>query len=35
VGEDYAFRSACRKKDVTVRDTVLKMLPMPSAQLST
>jgi exodeoxyribonuclease V alpha subunit len=28
VGEDYAFRSACRKKDVTVRDTVLKMLPM-------
>ena len=29
VGEDYAFRSACRKKDVTVRDTVLKMLPMP------
>ncbi|MGD0237426.1 MAG: AAA family ATPase [Syntrophorhabdales bacterium] len=29
VGEDYAFRSACRKKDVTVRDTVLKMLPVP------
>ena len=29
VGEDYAFRSACWKKDVTVRDTVLKMLPMP------
>ena len=28
VGEDYAFRSACRKKDVTVRDTVLKMLPV-------
>jgi exodeoxyribonuclease V alpha subunit len=28
VGEDYAFRSACRKKDVTVRDTVLKMLPI-------
>ncbi len=27
MGEDYAFRSACRKKDVTVRDTVLKMLP--------
>jgi exodeoxyribonuclease V alpha subunit len=29
VGEDYAFKSACRKKDVTVRDTVLKMLPIP------
>jgi len=29
VGEDYAFRSACRKKDVTVRHTVLKMLPIP------
>ncbi len=26
MGEDYAFQSACRKKDVTVRDTVLKML---------
>ena len=30
VGEDYAFRSACREKDVTVRDTVLKMLPVAS-----
>jgi len=28
VGEDYAFRSACRKKDVVIRDTVLKMFSM-------
>jgi len=26
VGEDYAFRAACRKKEVTVRDTILKLL---------
>jgi exodeoxyribonuclease V alpha subunit len=26
VGEDYAFRAACRKKEATVRDTVLKLL---------
>ncbi|MGA3174163.1 MAG: AAA family ATPase [Syntrophorhabdales bacterium] len=25
VGEDYAFKTACRKKDVAIRDTVLKM----------
>ncbi len=25
VGEDYAFKSACRKKDAVIRDTVLKM----------
>ena len=28
VAQDYAFRSARRKKDVTARDTVLKMLPV-------
>ena len=28
MGEDYTFGSACRKKDVTVRDTALKMLPV-------
>ena len=26
VCEDYAFRAACRKKEATVRDTVLKLL---------
>jgi len=26
VGEDYAFRAACRKKEAIVRDTVLKLL---------
>jgi exodeoxyribonuclease V alpha subunit len=26
VGEDYAFRAACQKKEATVRDTVLKLL---------
>jgi len=26
VGEDYAFRAACRKKEATARDTVLKLL---------
>lgn len=26
VGEDYAFGAACRKKEATVRDTVLKLL---------
>jgi ATP-dependent exoDNAse (exonuclease V) alpha subunit len=28
VGEDCAFRSACRKKNVTARGTVLKMPPI-------
>jgi len=32
VGEDYAFKSACRKKDVTVRDTILRMLPAPDPE---
>jgi len=27
VGEDYTFRSTCRKKDAAVKDTVLKTLP--------
>lgn len=26
VGEDYAFRAACRKKEATARDTILKFL---------
>ena len=26
VGEEYAFRAACRKKEATARDTVLKLL---------
>ncbi|MFH0925930.1 MAG: AAA family ATPase [bacterium] len=26
VGENYAFESACRRKDVTIRDTVISML---------
>ena len=26
VGEDYAFRAACRKKEATARDTVLKLI---------
>ncbi len=31
VGEDYAFKSACRKKDAVIRDTVLKMFGVNAA----